>query len=369
MTEQYLEVSKKILTNKDSVFKFGSKGSGLISLYGNMAKYDLRKGFPLLTTKRVPKNMIIHELLWFLRGDTNIKYLEDNGIRIWRRDVFQHNLPEMLKKGIFPEHIGESTAKYTEDWYVALNEYGERIKESGEFAQRFGNAGPIYGAQWRRWRAVEEGGEVKEIDQIRNVIEKLRKKPFGKKYIVNSWNIGDIPDMSLPPCHYSFHVAAVEEGGELFLDLLMNQRSCDHFLGVPFNIASYAMLTQVLAQQVGMKPRNFVHITEDDHFYTGLEERSKWYGENLDELKLIIASVENRKNYLGVIDWINSNAPRDENEEQYDHVTAILEQLSRKPRNLPTLTIAEKDLDDLTFEDFKIKDYDPHPTIKRSMAV
>jgi len=362
MVKQYLEHCKEILTSDYSGFKGGSKGSGLISLFGYQNSYDLREGFPLLTTKKMHIKPITHELIWFMRGDTNIKYLEDNKVSIWRADAFQHNLKEMVKEGIFSENM----VKYSSDWDVAMKEYGQRIINDEEFAERFGDAGPIYGRQWRHWKYVDEEGNTSVIDQLGNVIEKMKKKPFGKKHIISAWNPGDIPKMSLPPCHLLFQMTSNEEGE---FDLQMYQRSCDQFLGVPFNIASYSMLTQIIAQELDLKPRRFIHTFGDSHFYTGLEKRGQWYRENLPELKKKVMDADFFGDYHNVLDWVNENAPSDKTEEKYDHVTAILEQLSRSPKELPKMKIAKKPFNKLTIDDFTLEEYESHNFIKRSMAV
>lgn len=363
MVEQYLEHSRAILTSKYSGFKWGSKGSGLISLFGYQNEYDLREGFPLLTTKKMATKSIQHELVWFLRGDTNIEYLEKNGVPIWRGNAFEHNLPSMQKEGIFPADI----KKYSPDWDKAMLEYAQRIKESHEFAQRFGDAGPIYGRQWRKWKYFDEDTkELIEIDQLGKVIENIKKKPTGKKHVVVAWNPGDVPKMALEPCHVLFQMTSNAEGQ---FDLQLYQRSCDQFLGVPFNIASYAMLTLIIAQETGLEPRRFIHSFGDAHFYTGLEKRSNWYKDNFIKLRAKIIGVNKKEQYLEVLDWINKNAPKDANEEKYDHVTAILEQLAGEPKPLPKMTIAKKPFDKLTIDDFVLTDYESHPKIERAMAV
>ena len=362
MVKQYLDHCKEILTSDFSGFKEGSKGSGLISLFGYQNAYDLREGFPLLTTKKMWVKNIASELIWFIKGDTNIKTLEDSNIKIWRPDAFQHNLTDIVKEGIFPEGM----VKYSSDWGKAMEEYGQRIREDSEFAERFGDAGPIYGRQWRNWKYVDEDGNISEIDQLGNVIEKMKKKPLGKKYVVSAWNPGDVPKMSLAPCHTLFQMTSNEEGE---FDLQMYQRSCDQFLGVPYNIASYSMLTQIIAQELGLEPRRFIHTFGDSHFYTGLEKRGQWYKENLPKLKKLIKDAEFFSNYNEILDWINESAPSDKTEEKYDHITAILEQLSRTPKELPKMEIAKKPFDKLTIDDFTLEGYESHPFIKRSMAV
>lgn len=373
MVQQYLEHCKQIFTSDYSGFKWGSKGSGLISLFGYQNEYNLKKGFPLLTTKKMAIDSIVHELIWFLKGDTNIKYLEDNKVPIWRGNAFEHNLPRMIKEGIFSENIGKKEMKYSSDWDKAMLEYSQRIKENPEFAKKWGDAGPIYGKQWRRWKYFdEEKGKLIEIDQLEEVLNKMRKNPVGKKHIISAWNPGDVPKMSLPPCHLLFQMTSNDERE---LDLQLYQRSCDQFLGVPFNIASYAMLTQIIAQELNLEPRRFIHTFGDSHFYTGLEKRSQWYRENLVELKGRIKEIYDIEDYLdvedylNVLEWINKNAPKDEIEEKYDHVTAILEQMSRTTMELPKLHIAKKGFDKLTIDDFTLEEYEPNTAIKRSMAV
>ena len=365
MVEQYLEHSRKILTKGE--FKGGSKGSKLISLFGHQNEYDLREGFPLLTTRSMAVKGAIHELIWFLRGETNIKYLEDNNVMFWRGNAFEYNLPNMVENSVFPAHLLNKENKYKVDWDKAMEEYAQRIRESAEFAQRFGDAGPIYGYQWRRWKYFDEKkGELIEIDQLGQTIEEMRKKPVGKRHLITAWNPGDIPNMSLPSCHVMYQMTANDEGQ---IDLLLFQRSCDQFLGVPINIASYAMLLQIIAQELGLEARYFIHTFGDSHFYTGLEKRGQWYKQNLPELKERVKHVRDRRDYLNVLEWVKKNAPSDEREERYDHVTAILEQLSREPKPLPRMHIARRPFDKLTIDDFTLEGYEHHPAIKRSMAV
>ena len=363
MSQQYLNHARAILTSKRSNFKGGSKGSGIISLFGYQNEYDLREGYPLLTTKKMFTAPMFHETIWFLRGDTNIKYLEDNNCHVWRPDAFQANLPKMQKEGIFPKEI----VKYSPDWDRIMQEYGQRIKEDAGFAERWGDAGPIYGKQWRRWEFFDhDKGIFVEIDQLGELIEGLRQKPTGKKHIVDSWNPGDTPNMSLPPCHVLYQATANEEGE---LELQLYQRSCDQFLGVPFNIASYAALTQIIAQEVGMIPKTFIHTFGDSHFYAAIGKRTRWHEANFKVLQQKVKDVTRKEDYLEIADWINKNAPADGNEEKYDHVTAILEQMSREPKAMPRLKISKKPFDKLTIDDFVIENYDPHPAIRRNMAV
>jgi thymidylate synthase len=242
-------------------------GTGTRSVFGCQMRFDLSEGFPLLTTKKLHTKSIIHELLWFLKGDTNIKYLNDNAVNIWN-----------------------------------------------EWADENGNLGPVYGQQWRSWAAADG----KTIDQISNVIDQIKKNPDSRRLIVSAWNPGDIEKMKLPPCHalFQFYV----QNGKLSCQLY--QRSADIFLGVPFNIASYALLTRMICQVCKLKPAEFIHTFGDAHIYS-------------------------------------------------NHFEQVNLQLSRTPRKLPSLNINPliKSIFDFKFEDFSIINYDPHPAIKASVSV
>ena len=219
---QYLNLlSKVILTGTQRVDR---TGVGTIGVFGEQVKFNLADGFPLLTTKKVHFKSVVHELLWFLSGDTNIKYLKDNGVRIW-----------------------------------------------DEWADQDGDLGPIYGHQWRHWA---EDDFVNGIDQISELIKNLKKDPFSRRHIVSAWNPVDVPNMALPPCHtlFQFHVEDCSDG-KRYLNCQLYQRSADLFLGVPFNIASYALLTHMVAQVVGMEPGNFIHTFGDLHIYQNHREQ------------------------------------------------------------------------------------------------
>jgi thymidylate synthase len=371
MVKQYLDHSLEILTSDRSNFKGGSKGAGIISKFGHQSVHNLSEGYPLLTTKQMAFKSMLTETLWFMKGDTNIKYLEERKCPVWRLDAFQHNYPGMVQEGVFPADL----KKYSSDWQQAVKNYGAMVKEDKDgFAEQFGDAGPIYGKQWRKWKYFDEDKkEFVEIDQLQNMIEGLKKKPTGKKHIVTAWEPGDVPSMSLPPCHVMFQATGNEHGE---LELQLYQRSCDQFLGVPFNLSSYALLTHVIAKEAGMTPKTFVHTFGDSHFYASIGERTKKHKEMFPETQerirqaaLLEEKLGDKSGYLGVVNWINDTFPSDGNMENYDHVTAILEQLSREPREKPTLEIADKPLDELDIEDFVVKDYDPHPPIRRKMAV
>lgn len=263
--KQYHDLLERILA--DGAQKGDRTGTGTLSVFGHQMRFDLADGFPMLTTKRLPLKAIIHELLWFLQGDTNIKYLHDHGVTIW-----------------------------------------------DEWANANGDLGPVYGRQWRSWEAPDG----QSIDQITNVVEAIKKNPNSRRLIVSAWNPADVDKMALPPCHclFQFYVA----DGKLSCQLY--QRSADVFLGVPFNIASYALLTMMIAQVTGLKAGEFIHTLGDAHLYS-------------------------------------------------NHLEQAHLQLSRSPRALPTMTInpAVKDIFGFRYEDFTLAGYDPHPHIKAEVAV
>ena len=233
--KQYLDMCRFILEN--GKLKTDRTGTGTISYFGYQARYDLEEGFPLLTTKKVHLKSIIHELLWFISGDTNIKYLVDNDVRIWNEWPY-----EAYKKS--DEYQGED-----------LKEFAVKIKEDAEFAKKWGNLGPVYGKQWRDF-----GG----VDQLENLVNDLKNNPDSRRLIISAWNPPLIPQMALPPCH-AFMQFYVNEGE---LSCQLYQRSADIFLGVPFNIASYSLFTMMLAQVCGLKAKWFVHTLGDAHIYT-----------------------------------------------------------------------------------------------------
>jgi thymidylate synthase len=261
---QYLDLLDHVLTT--GVRKSDRTGTGTRSVFGYQMRFDLAEGFPLVTTKKVHLRSIVHELLWFLRGETNVQYLRENGVTIW-----------------------------------------------DEWADPDGELGPVYGKQWRSWEGA--GGEV---DQMRDVVEQIKTNPDSRRLIVSAWNVSDVPRMALPPCHLLFQFYVAE--GRLSCQLY--QRSADTFLGVPFNIASYALLTMMVAQTTGLEPGDFVHTLGDAHLYD-------------------------------------------------NHLEQAALQLTRTPRPLPTMRLnpAVTDLFAFRFEDFALENYEPHPHIKAPVAV
>lgn len=303
---QYLDLLQDIMDH--GVKKDDRTGVGTISLFGRQVRYDLSKGFPLLTTKKMFLKAIIYELLWFLNGDSNIKYLVEHDVKIWNEWPFRAYL-QRTGKTVPP--VG------SEEWNAGIAEFVEKIKTDDVFAKEYGELGPVYGYQWRSW-PTPNGGHV---DQISQLIDQIKKNPNSRRLIVSAWNAADIEEMAkagLPPCHclFQFYVA----DGKLSCQLY--QRSADTFLGVPFNIASYALLTMMVAQVTGLKLGEFVHTFGDVHIYL-------------------------------------------------NHLDQVKEQLSREPRPSPTMRINPevKSIFDFKYEDFTLENYDPHPAIKAPIAV
>ena len=286
---QYLDLCKSVLEN--GIKKEDRTGTGTISYFGRQMRFNLNEGFPLLTTKRVHLKSIIHELLWFISGDTNIKYLVDNDVRIWNDWPFA-----AYQKS--EEYQGET-----------IEEFAAKVKESDEFAAKWGKLGPVYGKQWRNFSGV---------DQLEDLINQIKTNPTSRRLIISAWNPGEIHEMALPPCHcfMQFYVNDDKLSCQLY------QRSADIFLGVPFNIASYSLFTMMIAQVTGLGLGDFVHTIGDAHIYL-------------------------------------------------NHLEQIDKQLKREPRALPKMIINPnvKSIYDFKFEDFELVDYNPHKGIKGKVAV
>ena len=300
--KQYLELIKQIRDH--GVKKEDRTGTGTQSIFGHQMRFDLSQGFPLVTTKKVHLKSILHELLWFIRGDTNIRYLVENGVGIWNDWPYQSWLRETDQEAAHP--------MYSPEWKAKMKEFIQRIKDDPEFAQQYGDLGPVYGHQWRNFEGV---------DQLAQVVEEIKSNPDSRRLIVSAWNPKDIPVMvksGLPPCHSLFQFYVTE--GRLSCQLY--QRSADVFLGVPFNIASYAILTLMIAQVCGLKPGDFVHTFGDAHLYS-------------------------------------------------NHMGQVEELLSRDTYPLPTLSInpAVDNLFDFVFDDFELLNYQSHGPISAPVAV
>ena len=262
---QYLKLLKDILDN--GVEKSDRTGTGTRSVFGRQIRHKMSDGFPLLTTKKMAWKTMVTELLWFLKGGTNIKYLVDNGCNIWNGDAYKNYVIKVNMQPGVP--IGD---------FLTQDEFINKIKTDDEFAEKWGDLGPIYGKQWRRWETgfdEFESLEYNPIDQIQTLINDIKTNPDSRRLMVSAWNVGELDDMVLPPCHYGFQVYTREENGERYISLMWNQRSVDTFLGLPFNIASYGLLLEIIAKEVNMVPDELIGNLGDVHLYSNHIEQAK----------------------------------------------------------------------------------------------
>lgn len=296
---QYLDLLRRI--KDEGVVKSDRTGTGTRSVFGHQMRFNLAEGFPLLTTKKVFLKGVIHELLWFLAGDTNIKYLVDNGVHIWDNDAYRYYNELCIRHGVLPVTM------------EAFLEASQQQIASPIEGYTFGDLNHIYGYQWRSWPKPDGS----HIDQIRQVIDTIKHNPDSRRMIVSAWNVAEVENMALPPCHVLFQFYVAE--GKLSCQLY--QRSADTFLGVPFNIASYALLTMMIARECGLEAGEFIHTLGDTHLYL-------------------------------------------------NHFEQVEEQLSREPRALPRMILNPdvKSVFDFCYEDFTLEDYNPHPAIKAPMS-
>ena len=301
--KQYQGILRKlVLYGKE---KGDRTGTGTLSYFGDQIRHDMSEGFPLLTTKKMAIKTMMTELKWFLKGDTNIKYLVDNGCNIWNGDAYKNYASIECN----PPH----------DHSLSMSEFIEKIKTDDEFAKKWGELGPIYGKQWRDWKSqkfdVAKGnGYLLQVDQIAKLIVDLKKNPDSRRLMLSAWNVGEIDEVVLPPCHYGFQ-CYVSEGK---LSLMWNQRSVDTFLGLPFNIASYATLLLLLCEETGLKPGELIANLGDVHLYK-------------------------------------------------NHIQQAKEQIVREPYKLPTIELSNVDILNGEF-DYEIKDYEYHPSIKAPLS-
>ena len=297
--KQYHDLLRRITS--EGIVKGDRTGTGTRNVFGHQMRFDLANGFPLLTTKKVFLKGIIHELLWFLAGDTNIKYLVDNGVHIWDNDAYRYYKELCAANNIAPIAMEEFLAASSASAPSPIDGYA------------YGDLNHVYGYQWRSWPKPDGSS----IDQIRQVIDTIKTNPNSRRMIVSAWNVAEVEDMALPPCHVLFQFYVAE--GRLSCQLY--QRSADTFLGVPFNIASYALLTMMIAQECGLQAGEFVHTLGDTHLYL-------------------------------------------------NHMEQVAEQLSREPRPLPHMRLNPdvKSVFDFRYEDFTLEGYNPYPAIKAPMS-
>ena len=305
LDEQYRGILGEVLHNGTK--KGDRTGTGTYSKFGMQIRHKMSDGFPLLTTKRIAIKTMVTELKWFLKGDTNIKYLVDNGCSIWNGDAYKN----------YRNKYNPAPYQFTPD---TIEEFINKIKTYDKFAEKWGELGPIYGKQWRDYNGFEINnrtkveGYNKGIDQIKNLIEDLKTNPDSRRLIVNAWNVGEIKGMTLPPCHYGFQCYVIN--GEL--SLMWNQRSVDTFLGLPFNIASYGMLLLLLCEETGLKPGDLIGNLGDVHLYN-------------------------------------------------NHIEQAKEQISREGFDLPTIKVSNVDILNGEF-DYEVKDYNYNPAIKAPLS-
>jgi len=363
--EQYHELVKKILTTGN--YKPNRTGIDTISTFGQFYKIDLSKGFPLLTTKDLSGfrwNSLMHELIWYFSGEEHIRNLREH-TKIWDDWATEKgNLPTAYGRFWRRYPLPDEKDKLDGEWWPFEGE--EWIEEASEY---YDEDEKDIETAIDRWVTEEENGR-KVFDQLQYVIDTINgdhpyRSKNSRRLIVNAWHPGNAAVSKLPPCHYTF-VFNVQDGK---LNTHLTQRSADTALGVPFNIAAYAAITKIVAQQTGLELGEFAHTLVDAHIYCGEGERGEWYSENLDKLQEKLKSIENREQYLEIKEWILENAPEEKHDGRpKDHIPGLLEQLSRTPRERPKLEVGDTTIDDIVYEDLELKDYNPYPGIKFGIA-
>ena len=408
--KQYQALLQDILDN--GVEKKDRTGTGTISVFGRQIRHKMSEGFPLLTTKKMPWKSIVTELLWFLQGNTNIKWLVDNGCNIWNGDAYKNYENEFNKGDVFGIRLDDGTERV-----ASIDEFIRRIKVDDEFAEKWGELGPIYGKQWRKWSGVIKksisGTKLfstgfTQIDQIQNLINDLKTNPDSRRLMVNAWNVGELDQMVLPPCHYGFQVytreLSLNEKWEQYtksglnieingtplelkhmgtpfypkllpqqaISLMWNQRSVDTFLGLPFNIASYGLLLEIIAKEVNMVPEELIGNLGDVHLYSNhIEQAKEQIGRKYthEERTELLKQAMGEENYNKAVDEL---MPFGGGLSGYYDLHKI-PYMSREPYALPRLKfspcpITGIDMEYQSISQFQIENYESHPTIKYPLS-
>lgn len=353
--KQYHSLLKEIVRDGDVGFEPRTQ-EHVLTISGAMRTYDLREGFPLITTKPMYQKLAAEELHWKLRGEHSVKSLVDRKVNYWNKNAFdfflkRHNLTEEI-----PKHTGR--------WNDEFARYEERLKNDSKFAQEEGTLGKVYGYQWLHG-FIRKG---EEINQLENVITNLKdkQKRGGRYNILNAWNPAQIQDMALPPCPFWHQFTATDSG---FLDLTVGQRSCDTYLGVPYNIAQDSQFLEMMGQEVGLTPRFLRHATFNTHIYLGVEPRSRfWQADStINEFKERFKKARYADDFLGLKQWYETEAgPESEGNERKDHMPFVLEQLSKRSKKQPTIELAgDMNIQDMinassATSSYKLHNYNPH---------
>ena len=362
--EQYQKLGRNVLENSN--YRPNRTASDTLSTFSQSYTIDLSEGFPLLTTKDMSGfrwKSLIHELLWYFSGQEHIRDLREK-TGIWNDWADEEgNLPTAYGRFWRRYPIPEGDAQLDGEWWPVEDDWIEKATDYYSVERE-----EILEAL-DRWVTEEEDGR-KVFDQIKYVIDTLNgdhpyRSKNSRRLVINAWQPANAAVSKLPPCHYTF-VFNVQDGK---LNTHLTQRSGDTALGIPFNIAAYALITKIIAKQTDFEPGKFSHTIVDSHIYCGKGERGRWYEQNVEELSQKVEEAEKPKEFLDIKNWIEEKAPDEkEDEEGYDHVPGLLEQLSREPRERPSIEIPNKSIDKLKFEDFKLEDYNPHPGLRFSVA-
>ncbi len=405
LDKQYTDLLQDIIDN--GVTKQDRTGTGTISVFGRQIRHDMKDGFPLLTTKKMPFKTIVTELLWFLRGDTNIKYLVDNNCHIWDGDAYKNYGQKIISEG-YQNLVAIG-------WPSTQEEFINKIKTDDEFAKTWGELGPVYGKQWRNWTFTDKftnGEQVAyvngKVDQIADLINDLKTNPDSRRLMVNAWNVGELDQMVLPPCHYGFQVytrelsyeerynianQALKNAADLFIEtkegveskmkilteygniptraisLMWNQRSVDTFLGLPFNIASYGLLLEIIAKEVNMVPDELIGNLGDVHLYSNhIEQAKEQIGGELS-LEERTSLYRKQQNLSDDVDFVGTDRDAHSVFDDYG-----ITKRTREPFPLPTLKelpnyrCMEPNWECYEIEDIRIENYQSHPTIKAPLS-